>query len=162
MFRVGIGQDSHKFVEIDDKKPLMIGGILIPNQLGLKANSDGDVILHALFNAFSSSVGGESLGFYADPMCLDQKITDSTEYLKVALNLVDNAGFVVNNISVAIEAKKPRFPKELTQKIQNNISKLCNIPADCVGITATSGEELTAFGKGDAIQVFAIISLTSK
>lgn len=162
MFRVGIGQDSHKFVEIGNNKPLIMGGVLIPEEIGLKANSDGDVILHALFNALSSSVGDESLGFYADKMCLDQKITDSTRYLKVALNLVDNAGFVVNNISIAVEAKKPKFSKDLTQKIRGNIGKLCDIPENCVGITATSGENLTAFGKGEAIQVFAIVSLISK
>lgn len=162
MFRVGIGQDSHKFVEVGDKKPLIMGGILIPDYQGLETNSDGDVILHALFNALSSAVGGESLGVYADPMYFDQGITDSSEYLKVALKMVSDAKFRVNNISIAIEAKKPRFPKDLTLKIRENIGKLCNIPENCVGITTTSGEELTAFGKGEAIQVFAIVSLTSK
>lgn len=160
MFRVGIGQDSHPFDKKD--KPLILGGVLIPNEPGLKGNSDGDAVLHALFNALSSAVGGESIGVYSDPICLGQGITNSSEYLKVALKMINDANYKVNNISIAVEAKKPRFPKELFQKIQNNICKFCNIPADCVGITATSGEELTAFGKGEAIQVIAIISLTSK
>lgn len=162
MFRVGIGQDSHPFENSKSRKPLIMGGITIPNELGLHGNSDCDVILHALFNALSSAVGKESIGVYSDPMCLDQGIDDSSEYLKIALKMVAEAGFKVNNVSIAIEAKKPRFPTELTQKIRDNIGKLCGISPDCVGITATSGEDLTPFGRGEAIQVFAIISLASK
>lgn len=162
MFRVGIGQDSHKFVSNGDQKPLTMGGVIIPNQLGLAGNSDSDPLLHALFNALSSAVGKPSLGTVADPMCKDQGIKDSTKYLEVALKWVSEAGLKVNNISFSVEAKKPRFPKELTQKIRDNIGKLCAVTADCVGITATSGEDLTPFGKGEAIQVLAIISLTDK
>lgn len=162
MFRIGIGQDSHSFEDAKSKKPLVLGGITISNETGLHGNSDCDVILHALFNALSSAVGKESIGVYSDPMCLDQSINDSSEYLKVALKMVSEAGFKVNNISIAVEAQKPRFPKELVQKIQEKVGQLCNIPANCVGITATSGEKLTAFGKGEAVQVFVIASLTGK
>ena len=145
MFRVGIGQDSHKFVLDNDQKPLMMGGILIPDQLGLEGNSDSDPLLHALFNALSSAVGKESLGTVADPMCKDQGIKDSTKYLEVALGWISEVNFKVNNISFSIEAKKPRFFSELTQKIRGNIAKLCGVTPECVGITATSGENLTAF-----------------
>ena len=58
--RIGFGQDSHRFVgeESDQKdKPLILGSILIENELGLDSNSDGDFILHALFNALSQAVG---------------------------------------------------------------------------------------------------------
>lgn len=162
MFRVGIGQDSHKFVSIDDKKPLMMGGILIPNQLGLDGNSDSDPLLHALFNALSSAIGKDSLGTVADPICKDHGIKDSIKYLEVVLKWIDEEGLKVNNISFSVEAKTPRLPLEITRQIQANIGKLCNISANSVGITFTSGEDLTAFGKGEAIQVFCIVSLENK
>lgn len=162
MFKVGIGQDSHKFVPAGDQKPLMMGGILIPDQHGLAGNSDSDPLLHALFNALSSAVGKQSLGTVADPMCKNQGIKDSTKYLEVTLKWISEAGLKVNNISFSVEAKKPRLPLEIVQQIQQNIGKLCTIPTNSVGITFTSGEDLTAFGKGEAIQVFAIVSLTEK
>jgi len=62
----GIGQDSHKFTT---DKALVLGGVVIPDEAGLEANSDGDVVLHSLFNALSQAIGGKSLGYYADPMC---------------------------------------------------------------------------------------------
>lgn len=162
MFRVGIGQDSHPFENQKSKKSLVLGGITFPNETGLHGNSDCDVILHALFNALSSAVGKESIGVYSDPMCLDQGIDDSSEYLKVALKMVAHEGYKINNISIAVECERPRFPNELTRQIRKKIGQLCSVSENCVGITATSGEGLTAFGKGKAVQAFVIVSLTDK
>ena len=96
---------------------------------------------------------------YADPMCLEQGIIDSKEYLKVALKMVSEVGYKVNNISLAIEAKKPRVPRVLIGKMKKKIAKLVQVPQGNVGITFTSGEGLTAFGRGEGIQVLAFISL---
>lgn len=153
--RVGIGLDSHKFT--DKPKELVLGGVVIPDERGLDANSDGDVILHSLFNALSSAVGGKSLGFYADPLC-NKGIKNSAVYLKIVLGMLKEKGFKINNIGIMIEAKKPRLD-EYEELIKEGIGELCNIDSSKIGITATSGEELTAFGKGEGIQVFSIVSL---
>ena len=47
----------------------------------------------------------------------------------------------------------------LTKKIKTSLSKILSIPAAKIGITATSGEQLTSFGQGLGIQCFAIVSL---
>ena len=155
---IGIGQDSHKFA--DDKKDLVLGGVIIPDEQGLEANSDGDVILHSLFNALSQAIGGKSLGHYADEMC-KKGTTDSKEYLKVVLEMVNKKDYKINNVGFMIEAKKPRLGDN-EDKIKEKIADLLGITPDKVGITATSGEELTPFGQGKAMQVFAIASLSRK
>ncbi len=153
--RVGIGQDSHKFT--DTPKQLILGTVVIPDERGLEANSDGDVILHSLFNALSQSVGGKSISFYADPLC-EKGIKNSAVYLKVALEMLKEKGFKINNIGIMLEAKKPRLEK-YEELIKEKIAELCSIESSKVGLTVTSGEELTPFGKGEAIQVFSIVSL---
>lgn len=153
--RVGIGIDSHRFT--DKPKQLILGGVIIQDEKGLEANSDGDVILHSLFNALSQAVGGKSLGFYADPLC-KKGIKDSKAYLKIALERVTEKGFKINNIGIMIECKKPRL-EGYEELIKERIAALCGIESSKVGLTATSGEELTAFGKGEGIQVFSIVSL---
>ncbi|UCH12375.1 MAG: 2-C-methyl-D-erythritol 4-phosphate cytidylyltransferase [Candidatus Omnitrophota bacterium] len=155
---IGIGQDSHEFT--DKEKPLVLGGITIPNENGLDANSDGDVILHALFNALSQAVGGRSLGCYADPMC-KKGVTDSREYLKVVLDMVNKKDYRINNVGFMMEAKKPRLD-DYEEKIKESIANLLGIGKGQVGITVTSGEELTPFGQGKAIQVFSVASLSRK
>jgi len=81
--KVGIGHDSHKF---SNKKGLTLGTLFFKNENKLEANSDGDVILHALFNALSTTIGSKSLGFYADDMC-KKGITDSKKYLEIILGI---------------------------------------------------------------------------
>lgn len=154
-FRVGIGQDSHTFEK--DKMGLTLGGLHLPKEPKLKANSDGDVILHAIFNAISQATGDHSLGFYADPMC-EKGIKDSKKYLEVALKNMKKQGFALNSLGLMIEAQRPKIDP-LTAKLKTSLAKILNLSARKIGITATSGEELTTFGQGLGIQCFAIVSL---
>ena len=153
--RIGFGHDSHKFS--DKNKKLVLGGYTIPNEIGLEANSDGDVVLHALFNAISSSIGGKSLGYYAGPMC-KKGITDSKEYLKVILEKLNAKNMKINNVSISIEAKKPRL-EEYTDEIKKSLSKTLNLEKDKIGISCTSGEDLTSFGRGEGMQCFVVVSI---
>lgn len=153
--KVGFGQDSHKFT--NKAKPLILAGVVIPNEKGLMANSDGDVVLHSLFNAISQSIGEKSLGYYADDMC-KKGIKDSREYLKLILDKLKQKSYKINNVGIMIEARKPKIDM-YEEKIKRSLSKLLNVKQDSIGITATSGEYLTPFGKGEAIQVFSIVSI---
>jgi 2-C-methyl-D-erythritol 2,4-cyclodiphosphate synthase len=159
MIRVGLGQDSHAFEPDGSPKPLILGGIVFAGYPGLLANSDGDVVLHAVFNALSQAVGKRSLGIYADPIC-QQGIKDSTQYLRVALDMVRQSRYTINNVGVSIEARRPKI-EPMSEQMKKSIAGLLGVAEDQVGITATTGEGLTAFGRGEGIQVFVIVSLTS-
>jgi len=154
-FRIGFGQDSHKFSS--KNKKLVLGGYTIQNETGLEANSDGDVILHALFNSISSAIGEKSLGYYADNM-FKKGITDSKEYLKIILDKLNQKNLTINNISISIEASKPKLEKH-TDKIKESLSRILKIEKQQIGITYTSGEGLTAFGQGKGMQCFVVVSL---
>ena len=155
-FRIGIGQDSHKF-SADKNKNLVLGGFIVPNEVGLEANSDGDIILHALFNAISTAIGERSLGYYADEM-RKKGITDSKQYLKIILKKLSEKNLTINNISISIEALKPKL-EQYNDSIKNSLSKILNIEKEKIGIAFTSGEGLTSFGKGEGMLCFAIVSL---
>ena len=156
-FRAGIGQDSHAF-ENEKEKPLMIGGIKVEGTNGLKGNSDADVVLHALFNAISSACGKEGLGKYTDPMCIGQGITDSAEYMVWPKKFMKEKGLAIVNVSVSLECKKPEI-LPVTEKMRERIAEIMEISKEQVGITATSGEGLTAFGKGEGIMCTCIVLL---
>jgi 2-C-methyl-D-erythritol 2,4-cyclodiphosphate synthase len=158
--RVGFGTDSHSF-EQTGKKPLVLGGVTLDDRGGLAANSDGDVILHALFNALSQACGGHSLGHYADPLC-GRGIRDSREYLKVALEMVESAGCRVCNVGIMVEAKRPYVTLEQSERMKRSIAGLLGITERDVGITFTSGEGLTSFGKGEGVLAQAIVSLAAR
>jgi len=157
-FRVGIGQDSHVFE--NDKKGLVLAGVKFPKELKLRANSDGDVILHALFNALSQAIGGMSIGFYADSIC-KKGITDSREYLKVILEKIKKEKFKINSLGIMMEGSSPKVDP-VVGDLKKSLSKILDLNVHRIGITATTGENCTVFGEGLGLQCFAIISLVKE
>ncbi|MEK7580844.1 MAG: 2-C-methyl-D-erythritol 2,4-cyclodiphosphate synthase [Patescibacteria group bacterium] len=158
-FRIGIGQDSHRFEK--RSKPLFLGGIEVAKSGGLAGKSDADVILHSLCNALSSAIGGDSLSTWSDKMC-SQGIVNSQKYLEHIFDVICKKNYKVLNVSISVEAKKPYFVLETIKKMKNKIAKLLDIDAALVGITFTSGEGLTPFGRGLGIQSFAQVLLCRK
>lgn len=153
--RTGIGQDSHRFLDKDFSKPLVIGGIIFKDHPGFDANSDGDVVLHAICNAISSITHVLILGGIADELCLKQDITDSEVYLKEALKTLN--GKKVTHVAITIEGLKPKL-KEHLYAMRKNIARIMHLDAEDVGITVTTGEGLTDFGCGDGLQAIAILT----
>ena len=135
----------------------MLGGVHVPGEAGLDGNSDGDVILHALCRALEQAIGRGSFSRYADEMSRNG-VNDSREYVKVASSHVGEAGYRVNNVGLSIEARRPKI-EPLSEAISSVVAGLLGIAADAVGVNATTGEDLTPFGKGEGIQAFAIVSL---
>lgn len=153
--RTGIGQDSHRFLPPESSKPCVIAGLIFDDAPGFNANSDGDVVFHAICNAISSLTGILILGDIADDLCLKDGITDSEVYLVEAMKTLGKQE--VSHVAVTIEAKKPKFKKRLLE-MRQNIARVMQLDVSQVGITATSGEGLTDFGCGDGVQAFAIVT----
>lgn len=153
--RTGIGQDSHRFLPPDSSKPCVVGGLIFDDAPGFNANSDGDVVLHAICNAISSLTGILILGNIADDLCLKDGITDSEIYLVEAMKTLGTQR--ITHVAVTIEAKKPKFKHRLVE-MRQNIARIMRLDVSQVGITATSGEGLTDFGCGDGVQAFAIVT----
>jgi 2-C-methyl-D-erythritol 2,4-cyclodiphosphate synthase len=155
IIRTGLGQDSHRFLPPESSKPLVIGGLIFNDHPGFNANSDGDVIYHAISNAITSLTGEMILGAIADDLCLKDGITDSEAYLKESLKTLGKQE--ITHIAIAIEAKRPKF-KERIIEMRKNIARVMGLDPSQVGITATSGEGLTDFGCGDGVQCFVIVT----
>jgi len=153
--KTAIGQDSHRFETDFTNKKCVIGGIEFLNMPALAGNSDADVVLHSITNAISGVTGVNILGEIADEMC-KRGITDSKEYLKEALKYLGD--FNISHISISIECKRPKITPRISE-IKNKIAELLSISQEDVGITATTGEGLTDFGRGLGIQAFAVITV---
>lgn len=154
--KVGIGQDSHRFDFDDKNKKLLLGGVVFEGEPALKGNSDADVILHSITNAISGVTCVNILGKISDDMCLNRGITDSREYLFEAIKYLGECKIV--HVSISIECLRPKISPKIPE-IRNSLSKLLDIPANCIGITATTGEGLTQFGCGEGIQVFSCVTI---
>ncbi len=153
--KTGLGQDSHRFDFENKTKKLVLGGIVFDGEPPLLGNSDADVVLHALCNAISGVTGVNILGAVSDALCLKHGITDSTVYLHEALNYLKD--WRLTHVSFSLECKTPKITPKIPE-MKARISELLGLEKQDIGITATTGEGLTAFGRGEGIQVFCILT----
>ncbi len=151
-FRIGLGQDSHAFST--RPKKLVLGGATF-DEPGLEGNSDADVVLHSISRALDSVLGTNYLGPYSDKLC-GQGIVDSREYVKPALQELEEKKWRIASISLALECAKPKIlPKK--EAICTSVADVLGIDAERIGLTAESGEKLTNFAKGKGIRCMAIV-----
>lgn len=153
--KVAIGQDSHRIDYNNNHKKLILAGVEFEEKFSLSANSDGDVVFHAITNAISGITCKNILGEVADDMCQNKNIVDSEEYLKEALKHLQEK---IIHLSISIECKTPKISPRI-EDMRANIARVLKIQEDCIGITATTGEGLTECGKGNGISVFACITV---
>jgi len=151
-----IGQDSHRFEPSGSSKPLILGGVVIPNCVGLEGNSDADVILHAVANAVSGISGQNILGKISDDLCRNGQ-TDSRVYLEKAVETLSVGGWKLTHVSISVEAKRPHLSDHIPT-IKKSIASMLFLQESDIGLTATTGEGLTAFGRGEGIQALVIVS----
>ena len=153
-FRTGIGQDSHRFLPKLKSKPCIIAGLLFTDTPGMDADSDGDVVFHAICNAISSLTHVPILGRVAIDLC-KSGITDSKVYVIKALETMQNKTII--HVAVTIEGKRPVFqPRHL--EMRQSIASVMQIKVDQVGMAFTSGDQLTSFGCGEGLLCFCIIT----
>ncbi len=153
--KTGLGQDSHRFDFDNQTKKLILGGIVFDDAPPLLGNSDADVVLHALCNAISGVTGVNILGTVADALCQKQGIGDSRIYLQEALKYLTD--WQICHVSCSIECKTPKITPKIAA-MKASLSELLGLQTEDVGITATTGEGLTAFGRGEGIQVLCIVT----
>lgn len=155
--RVGLGQDSHSF-EKNNSKVCCIGGIVIKESLPFAADSDGDIVLHAICNAISSVTHVSILGDIAPSLCRSG-IANSRVYIERALETLGSQ--VISHVALSIEGKTPRLQSR-SQEIRKSVAEILHIEMEQVGLTITSGNGLTAFGKGEGMQCLCILTTEEK
>ena len=156
-WKVGIGQDSHRFLPIDSSKPCILAGLIFEDVPGLAADSDGDVVFHAICNAITSVSGVPILGGIAIDLCHKDGITDSQVYLEKAMETLGNMR--IEHVALSIEGKRPRLQMH-SLAMRQNIAKVLKISIEQVGLTITSGDGLTDFGCGEGLQCFCILTIS--
>ena len=151
--KTGIGEDSHRFVE---NKKLVLGGFEINCDFGFLGNSDGDIIIHSLCNAFDVVSGFGSLSNYSDKMSREGK-NESRLYLEHNLDWINDNNWRIMSISISLEGSKPKLEKYLP-KIKDSLAKMMKIESGRIGLTVTSGEDLSDFGRGDGMKAVSVVT----
>ena len=153
--RIGHGYDVHKLVE---GRPLILGGVNIPYELGLLGHSDADVLLHAVSDALLGAAGLRDIGYHFPDTDPAYKGADSLELLKIVGEKVAAAGYRVSNVDVTLIAQKPKVGGYIPQMMENIASALA-LDVSRVNVKATTEEGLGFTGKLEGISCHAVCLL---
>lgn len=153
--RVGMGYDVHKLV---DNRKLIIGGVEIPYEKGLLGHSDADVLLHAIMDSLLGACALGDIGKHFPDTDDKFKGISSIQLLKETAILINNKGYVVNNIDATIIAQRPKMLPHI-ENMRKNISNALNIDIDRINIKATTEEGLGFTGEGRGISAQSIASV---
>ena len=154
-FRTGFGYDVHAFVE--DRK-LILGGIEIPFEKGLKGHSDADVLLHAICDALLGALALGDIGKHFPDTDDAYKNIDSKILLSKVNELINNNEFIVGNIDSTVVMEKPKLQNYITD-MRKSIASILRVNINQISIKATTSEKLGFVGTEEGVKAFATVLL---
>ena len=155
--RVGMGYDVHRLVEGRD---MIIGGVKIPYEKGLLGHSDADVLLHAISDALLGAAALGDIGKHFPDTDPAYKGISSLLLLEKVGQLIEEKGFLIENIDATIIAQAPKMRPHI-DTMRENIAGALGIAVEQVNVKATTEEGLGFTGSGEGISSQAICMLTS-
>jgi 2-C-methyl-D-erythritol 2,4-cyclodiphosphate synthase len=154
-FRVGIGYDSHPFSR---GRPLILGGVRIPSELGLQGHSDADAVCHALTDAILGAAGMGDIGeMFPDSDPANQN-RDSIGMLEAAVRRISSSGYAVNQVDVTVIAEAPRIGL-YREQMRSRLAAALGIDSASVSVKGKSNEGMGWIGRREGLACIAVATL---
>ena len=153
--RIGHGYDVHA---LEASRPLILGGLEIPHDFGLKGHSDADVLLHTITDAILGALALGDIGkFFPDT---DDKFKDADSSLLLAevVEMMQQKGYEIGNIDAVVIAERPKLRGYIDQ-MRGNVAALLKTDISNVNIKATTSEKLGFTGREEGIASEAVVLL---
>lgn len=158
MMRIGHGYDVHAF---DASRPLILGGMEIPHDFGLKGHSDADVLLHTITDSILGALALGDIGkFFPDT---DEKFkdADSRVLLDEVVSMMHTKGYEIGNIDAVVIAERPKL-RGYIDEMRENVAALLKTDISNVNIKATTSEKLGFTGREEGIASEAVVLLNKQ
>lgn len=151
--RVGIGYDSHRF---ESGKPLVLGGIEIPDHAGLKGHSDGDAVAHSLVDALLGAAALGSIGQHFPDTETRWQGADSMDLLASTVRLIEERNYQVVNADITIVAETPKVGPWAAD-IAEHLAGYLRIAGTCVSVKGKTNEGMGWIGRGEGLAAMAVV-----
>jgi 2-C-methyl-D-erythritol 2,4-cyclodiphosphate synthase len=150
--RVGFGIDAHRF---GPDRPLILGGVSVPHEVGLLGHSDADVLTHAICDALLGAAGLGDIGTHFPDSDETYRDASSLGLLAEVVKRLASAGFRPVNVDATVVAESPKlYPHFPEMKVK--LAESLGVPPDRVGLKATTSERMGALGRGEGVAAMAV------
>ena len=158
MMRIGQSIDIHQLVE---GRKLILGGVEIPFELGLKGHSDADVLLHAIIESIIGAMGLGDIGKHFPDTDPKYKGISSMVLLQHTYEFMEHEGYEIGNIDSIIMCEEPKMaPYIITMR--ENVARVLHCDITQVNIKATRGEKLGFVWRKEGIVSQSVVLLNKK
>ncbi|QEV99366.1 2-C-methyl-D-erythritol 2,4-cyclodiphosphate synthase [Microbacterium caowuchunii] len=151
--RVGVGTDVHAFSGEGD---LWLAGLHWPGEPALSGHSDGDAVAHAIVDALLSAAGLGDIGTHFGTDRPEYADAHADAFLARTHALVGEAGWRIGNVSVQVQAARPRFSARRAEAEAALSQALGGAP---VSVSATTTDGLGFTGRTEGVSAFAVALL---
>ena len=156
--RIGHGYDSHRF---EEGRPLVLGGVRIPDHPGLAGHSDGDAVAHAVIDAILGAAAAGSVGSHFPPSDPTWKDADSMDLLARAVAVLESRDRRVVNVDVTVICESPRIGPHAAA-MSKQLAERLGVPSDAVSVKGKSNEGMGWIGSGEGLAVHAVALVESQ
>ena len=154
---MGLGVDVHAFSEAGAGRRLVLGGVEVPFERGLKGHSDADVLAHAVTDALLGAAGLEDIGHYFPDTDERFKDADSIRLLREVRAIVGD-GWEVANVDAVVVCERPKI-RDYRAAMRENLAGALGVEPGLVGVRGTTSEKLGFTGRGEGIAAQAVCLL---
>ncbi|HYE97164.1 MAG TPA: 2-C-methyl-D-erythritol 2,4-cyclodiphosphate synthase [Rubricoccaceae bacterium] len=156
--RIGIGYDVHRLVE---GRPLILGGVTIPSEVGLLGHSDADVLTHALIDALLGAAALGDIGQHFPDADEAWRGADSLALLRAVVSKVGEAGWGVGNVDAVVVLQRPKL-RPYVEAMRARLAEALEVEVDAVSVKATTGEGMGFVGREEGAAAHAVALLVPR
>lgn len=155
--RVGFGYDVHR---LKPGRPLILGGITVPSEVGLDGHSDADVLTHAVIDALLGAAALGDIGLHFPDTDEAWRGADSTELLRVVAGRVSDAGYAVGNVDSVVVLQRPKLGPYI-DAMRSRLAGMMGVDVGQVSVKATTNETMGFVGREEGCAAHAVALLVS-
>jgi 2-C-methyl-D-erythritol 2,4-cyclodiphosphate synthase len=155
--RTGLGWDVHRLVP---GRPLILGGVTVPSELGLEGHSDADVLSHAITDAILGAAALGDIGMHFPDSDPRWKGSNSLVFLRHAKELAAQRGYRIVNVDSTIILERPKL-KDYRQAIRERIAETLELEPDRVSVKFKTAEQVGPVGEMRSAESQAVVTLAA-
>ena len=156
--RTGLGWDVHRLIP---GRPLILGGVTVPSELGLDGHSDADILSHAITDAILGAAALGDIGMHFPDSDPRWKGCDSLVFLRHAQQLAADKGYRIVNVDATIILERPKL-KDYRQAIRERLAEALGLETDRVSVKFKTAEQMGPVGERRSAESQALVTLVSK
>lgn len=154
-YRTGLGWDVHRLAA---GRPLILGGVPVPAEMGSEGHSDADVLAHAVTDAILGAAALGDIGMHFPDTDPRWRGADSGQFLRHALKMAREKGFQLVNVDCNVILEKPKL-KDYRVAIREKLAATLSLDLDRVSVKFKTAEKVGPVGEGRSVEAQAVVTL---